>query len=195
LTKFIVEELKGKHHRFQRGYKNVINESIRLNTLGEESWLAIETSGHAALKENYFLDDGAYLVAKLLVEMAKLKAKGFTLTNLIEKLEQPFNSREYRFTILEENFRDYGKLVLTELEKKITLQAGWEIVSPNYEGLRVRCTSSNEEGWFLFRMSLHDPLMPLNIESEIEGGVEIIAAKLEILLQDFHGLKTKAMKC
>jgi phosphomannomutase len=75
LTKFIEQDLKGKHHRFQRGYKNVINESIRLNSLSEESWLAIETSVHAALKENYFLDDGAYLVAKLLVEMAKLNAK------------------------------------------------------------------------------------------------------------------------
>ncbi len=194
LTKFIEEELKGKHHRFQRGYKNVINESINLNTLGEESWLAIETSGHAALKENYFLDDGAYLVAKLLVEMAKLNSNGCKLTDLIEKLEQPYESKEYRFTILEEDFANYGKRILAELEKKINHQDGWEVVSPNYEGLRVRCTSSNEEGWFLLRMSLHDPVMPLNIESNIEGGVEIIATKLELLLQNFHGLKTSVLK-
>jgi phosphomannomutase len=195
LTKFIEQELKGKHHRFQRGYKNVINESIRLNTLGEESWLAIETSGHAALKENYFLDDGAYLVAKLLVEMAKLNAKGFTLTDLITKLEQPIESRELRFNILDEDFGNYGKQVLADLEKKVTLIEGWEIVSPNYEGLRVRCTSENEKGWFLLRLSLHDPVMPLNIESEIEGGVEIIAAKLDLLLQDFPGLKTNVLNC
>ena len=44
LTQFI-EHLGGKHHRFKRGYKNVINESIRLNESGTESWLAIETSG------------------------------------------------------------------------------------------------------------------------------------------------------
>ena len=190
LTKFIEVDLKGKHHRFQRGYKNVINESIRLNTLGEESWLAIETSGHAALKENYFLDDGAYLVAKLLVEMAKLNIKGCTLTDLITSLEQPVESKEIRLTITEEDFSNYGKLVLTEFEKKINKMDGWKIVSPNYEGLRVRCTSNNEKGWFLLRISLHDPVMPLNIESDIEGGVEIIAAKLERLLGDFHGLKT-----
>ncbi|HEY5592979.1 MAG TPA: phosphomannomutase/phosphoglucomutase [Paludibacter sp.] len=195
LTKFIEEELKGKHHRFQRGYKNVINESINLNNQGEESWLAIETSGHAALKENYFLDDGAYLVAKLLVEMAKLNAKGRTLTDLIKKLEQPVESRELRFNILEEDFGNYGKQVLAELEKKVIQLDGWEVVSPNYEGLRVRCTSSNEKGWFLLRLSLHDPVMPLNIESDIEGGVEIIAVKLELLLQDFHGLKTNVLKC
>ena len=39
----------GIHHRFKRGYKNVINEAIRLNEEGRESHLAIETSGHAAI--------------------------------------------------------------------------------------------------------------------------------------------------
>lgn len=32
------------------------------NATGEESHLAIETSGHGALKENHWLDDGAYLM-------------------------------------------------------------------------------------------------------------------------------------
>lgn len=189
-----IKGLNGKHHRFQRGYKNVINESIRLNNEGEESWLAIETSGHAALKENYFLDDGAYLVAKLLVDMAKLNASGGTLTDLIEKLEQPFDSKEFRFTILEDDFRKYGVQVIDELGKRIVQQEGWEIVSPNYEGIRVRCTSSDEKGWFLLRMSLHDPVMPLNIESDINGGVEIIAGKLAVLLSDFNHLKTDVLK-
>ncbi|MFM7613386.1 MAG: phosphomannomutase/phosphoglucomutase, partial [Synechococcales cyanobacterium] len=67
LNTFIEQELGGRHHRFKRGYKNVINEAIRLNGVGEESWLAIETSGHGAMRENYFLDDGAYLVSKLLI--------------------------------------------------------------------------------------------------------------------------------
>ena len=189
LTKFIETELNGRHHRFQRGYKNVINESVRLNTQGEDSWLAIETSGHAALKENYFLDDGAYLVAKLLVEMAKLNAKGSTLTDLIANLEQPFESKELRFTISEDDFGNYGKLVLAKLQKDVLLQDGWEIVSPNFEGLRVRCTSPKEKGWFLLRMSLHDPVMPLNIESDVEGGTQIISNKLKTLLQDFKSLK------
>lgn len=190
LTKFIEVELKGKHHRFQRGYKNVINESIRLNKLGEESWLAIETSGHAALKENYFLDDGAFLVAKLLVEMAKLNADGRKLTDLISKLEQPAESKEIRFSISDEDFGNYGKRVLAEIEQRINQMDGWEIVSPNYEGLRVRCNSESEKGWFLLRMSLHDPVMPLNIESDLVGGVHNIEQKLTTLLLEYRGLKT-----
>jgi len=73
----------GRHHRFKRGYKNVIDEGIRLNKEGTECHLAIETSGHGAVKENYFLDDGAYLVVKILIKMAKMKP--VSVTSLIER--------------------------------------------------------------------------------------------------------------
>ena len=56
LKTYIEQTLGGKHHRFKRGYKNVINEAVRLNNEGVNCPLAIETSGHAALRENYFLD-------------------------------------------------------------------------------------------------------------------------------------------
>lgn len=189
LTSFIENGLKGKHHRFQRGYKNVINEALRLNAQGEESWLAIETSGHAALKENYFLDDGAYLVAKLLVEMAKLTQQGRDLTDLISGLKHPVESVEMRFTIVEENASEYGRQVLTSLENKIRSYKNREIVSPNYEGIRVRCNAPDEQGWFLLRLSLHDPVMPLTIESDIQGGVERIAKQLKAMLIEYEGLK------
>jgi len=193
LSSFIEQDLKGKHHRFKRGYKNVINEAIRLNESGTESHLAIETSGHAALKENYFLDDGAYLVAKLLVEAAKLNAQGKEITELIGKLKEAKESREFRFTIKDENFGDYGQKVLKEVEAKVRQMEAWEIVSPNYEGIRVRCTGSDEQGWFLLRMSLHDPVMPLNIESNISGGVNAIKAKLAELLQPYTQLTTEIL--
>lgn len=72
LTKFI-EAHGGKHIRFKRGYKNVINKQIELNKEGIDCPLAIETSGHAAFRENYYLDDGAYLVTKLIIKAALLK--------------------------------------------------------------------------------------------------------------------------
>ncbi|MBR5134079.1 MAG: phosphomannomutase/phosphoglucomutase, partial [Clostridia bacterium] len=59
LKVFIEKDLGGVHCRFKRGYKNVINEAIRLCGEGKNAPLAIETSGHAALADNYFLDDGA----------------------------------------------------------------------------------------------------------------------------------------
>ena len=56
--------------------------------------------------------------------------------------------------------------------------------TPNYEGVRVNC----EDGWFLIRKSLHDPLMPLNIESGVPGGAAKIAAAVRELLAPFDQL-------
>ena len=173
-----IKEKGGVHHRFKRGYKNVINESIRLNNGGQDSQLAIETSGHGALKENYFLDDGAYLVTKLLIELARGKKLGYKLETLIETLKEPTESAEFRMTILLDDFKDYGKAVLSDLEEYAKTVCGWEIVPNNYEGVRVNADKENGDGWFLLRLSLHDPILPLNIESNSEGGVLTIAKAL-----------------
>lgn len=185
---FIEEELGGIHRRFKRGYKNVINESIRLNKEGKESWLAIETSGHAALKENHFLDDGAYLVAKLLIKMARLKKENRTLSSLIEKLPAPVESREFRLPVTTRDFAAYGNMVIDDLREKIKIQEGWALEEPNFEGIRVNCSAPGENGWFLLRLSLHDPLMPLNLESEISGGIRIILPRLKVLLKEYESL-------
>lgn len=188
LTAFI-SQLGGRHHRFKRGYKNVINEGIRLNGEGEECWLAIETSGHAALRENFFLDDGAFLIAKLLVEAARLKREGKELSDLISDLKQPAEDKEKRFAISGDDFGSYGQQVLNEFTDAIASEDGWEIVSPNFEGIRVRCTTHDEQGWFLLRLSLHDPVMVLNIESDVNGGVQHIECRLAELMRKFDRLK------
>ncbi|MCL2074230.1 MAG: phosphoglucomutase [Marinilabiliaceae bacterium] len=189
LSHFINEHLKGKHHRFKRGYKNVINEAIRLNETGENCCLAIETSGHAAFKENYFLDDGAYLVAKILIKMAQLKHQGKTLTSLISELKSPVESREIRITVNNPDFKQYGEIIIADLAKFVENQKDWEIVPDNHEGIRVNCNAHNQNGWFLLRLSLHDPVMPLNIESDVKGGVENILNQLILFLRGYDELK------
>ena len=37
-------------------------------------------------------------------------------------------------------------------------------------------------------MSLHDPIMPLNVESNVIGGNKIIAEKLYTFLKNYDGL-------
>ena len=192
LAKFI-EEKGGVHHRFKRGYRNVINESIKLNNAGQDSQLAIETSGHGALKENYFLDDGAYLVTKLLIELARGKKEGYTLASLIDSLEEPAESVEFRMNILEEDFKAYGQKVLDELNAYASTKAGWSLVSPNFEGVRVNLDKEHGNGWFLLRLSLHDPLLPLNIESNDEGGAKIIAKELADFIAKFDKLDAKTL--
>lgn len=191
LANFIAEK-GGIHHRFKRGYRNVINESIRLNNAGQDSQLAIETSGHGALKENYFLDDGAYLVTKLLIELARGKQAGYTLASLIDTLEEPAESKEFRMNILVEDFKVYGQQVIDALTTYAAQQPGWELVTNNYEGVRVNLDSDHGNGWFLLRLSLHDPLLPLNIESNSVGGVKTIAQELSGFLAGFAQLETAA---
>ncbi|MEL6232688.1 MAG: phosphomannomutase/phosphoglucomutase, partial [Cyanobacteria bacterium J06627_3] len=187
LAQFIEQDLQGKHHRFKRGYKNVITEAVRLNQTGEDSWLAIETSGHGAMRENYFLDDGAYLVSKLLIELAKAHQTGRVLTDLIAALKEPQESREIRIKIGVDDFKTYGESVIEQLKAFVTSQAGWSLVPNNYEGIRVACLSPEEDGWFLLRLSLHDPVLPLNIESNVTGGVTQITQRL---LEFFHRIES-----
>ena len=182
LAKFI-ESKGGIHHRFKRGYKNVINESIRLNNAGQDSQLAIETSGHGALRENYFLDDGAYLVTKLLIELARGKKEGYSLASLIAELEEPAESKEFRMNILLDDFKTYGQQVIDDLTAYAAEQSGWSLAPSNYEGVRVNLDEAHGNGWFLLRLSLHDPLLPLNIESNTVGGAKVIATELLTFLQ------------
>lgn len=184
LTEYI-ESLGGKHHRFKRGYKNVINEAIRLNSEGIETHLAMETSGHGAIKENYFLDDGAYLVTMALIKFAQLHQAGKPISSFLAGLKEPAEAKEIRLKIMADDFKAYGEKVLAEFKQFAASQPGWTVVEPNYEGVRVSCDEAAGNGWCLLRMSLHDPIMPLNIESDSVGGVALIETVLkEFLAQD-----------
>lgn len=189
LAEFINGELGGIHHRFKRGYKNVINEAIRLNNAGRDCWLAVETSGHAALRENHFLDDGAFLVTKILIRAALLRREGRDLGSLIGKICQPVESTEYRIKVLAPDFKEYGSRVIGELGSFVGQVDGWSLVPDNHEGIRIKCAHDAGDGWFLLRLSLHDPVMPLNIESNSPGGVSLIAERLSVFFSRYDGLE------
>ena len=169
-----IESIGGEHYRFKRGYKNVINKQIELNNNGRFCPLAIETSGHAAFKENYYLDDGAYLMTKIVILIARDKT-GNALQDILAPLQQPAEEKELRFAIKCDDFKRYGENVIAELEKYYNGRKGWKLADDNREGMRISADSQNGNGWLLLRLSVHDPIMPLNIESNEEGGVMKIA--------------------
>ena len=178
----------GEHYRFKRGYRNVIDEAIRLNQQGVHCPLAIETSGHAALEENHFLDDGMYLVTVLIVKAMEMKREGKTLGSLIADLAEPVESREIRLNITAEDFRAKGQeaiaLTLAAAEK----HPEWQVAPDNREGIRISfdLAGQADAGWFLLRLSVHDPVMPLNCESDVPGGVKYM---LQALYQELEGLE------
>ncbi|KAF9674878.1 hypothetical protein SADUNF_Sadunf10G0173000 [Salix dunnii] len=201
LTTFIENKLGGKHHRFKRGYKNVIDEAVRLNSVGEESHLAIETSGHGALKENHWLDDGAYLMVKVLNKLASARASGIAggskvLTDLIEGLQEPRVAVELRLKIDQNHpdlkggsFREYGEAVLKLLENHVESDPKLQKAPVNYEGVRV----SGFGGWFLLRLSLHDPVLPLNFEAPSHEDAVKLGLAVASAVKEFPALDTSAL--
>lgn len=190
LTSFIEDYLGLNHHRFKRGYKNVIDEAIRLNKEGIDSFLAIETSGHSAFKDNYFLDDGAYLATLIVMKAARLKQEGKTIASLIEALKEPLEEKEVRINIESEDFKTIGDKVLADLPGYIEKLNNplITIVTPNFEGIRVNLGKGQGDGWFLLRKSLHDPVLPLNIASNEKEGVEKILSLLAPFLKEYEEL-------
>jgi len=78
---------------------------------------------------------------------------------------------------------------LKHLENVISKDSNLHKAPENYEGVRV----SGYGGWFLLRLSLHDPVLPLNIEAQskddaIKLGLAVLAA-----VSEFSALDTSAL--
>lgn len=186
LKEFIEHKLGGKHYRYRRGYKNVIDKAIELCESGVNCPLAIETSGHAALRENYFLDDGAYLITKIIIELGRGRELGGDLA----ELKCPVEERECRLGITDPDFKSYGLKVIQELEAFVSGDPAYRVADDNREGIRV----SVGDGWFLLRLSVHDPVMPLNFESDTVGGIDRMVDMIRPFFEKYDGLEISALK-
>lgn len=182
LSRFI-EAHGGKHCRFKRGYRNVINEAQRRCALGEDAPLAIETSGHAALRDNYFLDDGAYLMTRLLILLVQLRRQGKTLQSLLQSLQQPAEECEIRLDLTGADFRADGQSILQALEQNAA-SLGLSVAPDSAEGVRL----CGEGGFVMLRVSVHDPVMPLNAESDRVGGCRALLERIAPLMRQMHGV-------
>ncbi len=195
LAKFITE-LGGVHYRFKRGYRNVIDEAIRLNQTGIDCPLAIETSGHAAFRENHFLDDGMYLVTLLIVEAMKRKQAGKTLGSLIAELQEPVESAEIRLKITVPDFRSAGKAAIQQVIDYASSTEDWHIAPDSREGVRIHfdLNGGTENGWLLLRLSVHDPVLPLNVESDVACGMKHMLESLLKAMKDTPGIDVQPIR-
>lgn len=204
LTDFLEGEFGLKHFRYRRGYRNVINKMTELNAAGTDCALAIETSGHAAYLDNYSLDDGAYLATLIVCAAARLKREGKGLSELVSTLKRPAEEREVRMRILEKDFRPLGEGVLSDFEAWARTKAGSvaseaagaqvevAVVEPSYEGVRLSFTGALR-GWALLRMSLHEPILPLNLCSSDAGGIATIETTLRSFFTETEGVDSTAL--
>ncbi len=195
LSQFITE-WGGTHYRYKRGYRNVIDEAIHLNDEGIDCPLAIETSGHAAFRENYFIDDGMYLVTRLICEALNRKREGQTLSSLIDELSEPIESVEIRMAINYDDARTASQDIIERVLSHTLDNPEWTLANDNREGVRITFNLDGgvANAWFQLRLSLHDPVMPLNAESDVPGGVKRMLGQLYELLKGCEELDLEPLR-
>ncbi|XP_073134551.1 uncharacterized protein [Henckelia pumila] len=205
LTRFITDR-GGLHCLYRVGYRNVIDKGLQLNEDGIEAHLMMETSGHGALKENHFLDDGAYMVVKIIIEMVRMKLEGSNegIGSLIKDLEEPLESVELRINIVTEPrhakakgsevieaFRNYieeGRLEGYELDScgdcwvsegclVDSNDAPFPIDAYMYRA-KVSDSRGEEMGWIHLRQSIHNPNIAVNLQSTFPGGCQSMTKAL-----------------
>ncbi|KAL4451395.1 hypothetical protein ABPG77_009467 [Micractinium sp. CCAP 211/92] len=183
-----IQQLGGKHFRYKKGYKNIINKGIELNQAGVPCPLMMETSGHGAMRENYFLDDGAYGALKIVIEQVRRRLEGQgDISELLAELREPEEAMEIRVAIRAADVRAEGERITAAFKEWVDAGCGgathWRLEDENYEGWRLKVEEEGgKEGWILLRPSLHDPDIVLNVESEQAGGMRAI---LQHLLEFF----------
>ncbi len=185
LARFITES-GGTHYRFKRGYRDVIDEAVWLNEEGINCPIAIETTGHAALREHHFIDDGMYLATWILVEALRRKRNGQTIEELIDWLQEPVESCEIRMRVVGKDVRESAAWIIQKILSHTLNNPAWHLAPDNREGARINFDLDGQvdSAWFQLRLSVHDPVMALNAQSDVAGGVNKILGELYELLKD-----------
>jgi phosphomannomutase len=134
-----------------------------------DAQVAIETSGHCAVLENGFLDDGTFTAVKVLGLLAQesRKRRQASLLDLISSLQELEEVVEFRLPSTDgtlESMFGLFDFVALEIEALCDERDGWEVDRDNLEGIRV--STGDDGGYFLLRKSLHDPVMCLQVEAQ-----------------------------
>mmetsp|Transcript_7062 Transcript_7062/g.13314 ORF Transcript_7062/g.13314 Transcript_7062/m.13314 type:complete len:379 (+) Transcript_7062:1333-2469(+) len=187
LTKFL-HGLGIQHVRYLKGYANVIGKARELTESGKASAeVAIETSGHCAMRENGYLDDGTYTAVKVIGLLARVTMSSrrssvaasstanappiHSLLDLIADLEEMPHVGELRMDVKDGSTTTtsniFSKLV-ESIQNECDARMEWELDVDNLEGVRVRI--GTDGSFFMLRKSLHDPILSFQIEgSSVEA--------------------------
>ena len=91
-----------------------------------------------------------------------------------------------------DDFKEYGNKVLEEF--KARAKAAGYTMPKSYEGVRLSFKSEEVQGWILLRLSLHDPVMPLNIEGGRKGDLAKLVEIARKLTDGFDRLDRSCLK-
>jgi phosphomannomutase len=132
----------------------------------------------------------------LIVKAMQLKKEGKGLGEMIADLKEPVESREIRVAIQAADFHSVGQEVIQRVMDTAKKNPEWHIAPDNREGVRISFDLDGKEdaGWFLLRLSVHDPVLPLNVESDVTGGVQIMLRKLYGVIGEMQGIDLSGIR-
>ena len=115
--------------------------------------------------------------------------------SLIADLPEPKEAAEIRLSFKPGvEFKTLGPAVIEDLKKVAENRTHLSLAPNNYEGVRMNFDKDHGDGWALVRMSLHDPIMPINVESETGGGNAVIIRELYELLKGYKFLNLENLE-
>ena len=178
------------HCRYLKGYANVIGKARDLTESGKAlAEVAIETSGHCAMRENGYLDDGTYTAVKVIGLLARMihsqkEGQESSLLDFIADLEEKVEVSELRMNVVDGSTISTNKIFekIANLVENASI-GGWVVDDENLEGIRVRIGSG---GFFMLRKSLHDPIISLQLEGDSvkELKHKVVSPLLDILKEN-----------
>ena len=170
------------------GEKKVKNYTITRGDIPQKSIVAAymldENTGYIKIK-NF----GENTYPEMLIALAKEGRAGGELTDLIKDLPEPAEAAEVRLRFTEKgkaDFKTYGKDAIAGVTAAVKGLPGLSLAPDNYEGVRINFDAEHGKGWALVRMSLHEPIVPVNFESDEMGGCAAIARGLAKLLAPYE---------
>lgn len=187
--KTFIGSIGGNQFRYKRGYHNVIEMAKIINKKGTNCPLAIESSGHAAFKENNFIDDGAFLAAKVVAKLVNLKNQNVKLSYLTKNLVSPKETASLRVSITGEYWEELAEKVLSEFKNYANSKKIFTVDNENIEGVRISLNSKHHNAWAILRRSIHDPVIVIYAESYNTGVLKQIIGELKEFFKKYDFVK------
>lgn len=108
----------------------------------------------------------------------------------IKELKQPVEVQEIRLKLFSDEPREQGNKILEEMKRLLEEEKGMNFDPTNEEGIRYNLQEPYGSGWFLIRLSLHEPLLVLQIENDESGKNQLVLEKLANLFGHFSNLES-----
>ena len=92
---------------------------------------------------------------------------------------------EVRLPIIQEDYKKAAGYVIEAILSKTLTNPAWRLATDNREGVRIMFSLDGgvDNAWFMLRLSVHDPVMPVNAESDVPGGLKKILTELYQVLE------------